>query len=74
MAANGDRSTGDAIGDDEEKYNDGHCKYTLTHTTNWICDSFIKHKSENTSKSLSLWISLAEYVEKNLVAATFLLS
>lgn len=48
MAANGDRRTGDAIEDDEEKYNYDHCKYTHSHTTNWICYSFIKYKSENT--------------------------
>lgn len=39
MAVNGDRSTGDAI-EDDEKYNDYHCKYTLTHSlihpNNWI--------------------------------------
>lgn len=33
MAANGDRSTGDAIEDDDEKYNYYHCKYSIhTHS------------------------------------------
>lgn len=32
MATNGDRSTGDAIEDDEENNNYYHCKYTNSHT------------------------------------------
>lgn len=35
MTENGGKSTGEAIEDDEEKYNYYHCKYTDTNTHNF---------------------------------------
>lgn len=76
MAANGDRRTGDAIEDDEEKHNYDHCKYTLAHNQLNLLFVYKVQKWKHIENFIVMDFTglIWEREREKLAAETFLLS